>query len=159
MTATASRRAVLAGMASLPAAPIPAIAAISEKNGGALTNQELAAPAFEPIPEFRVIGPEQREKHEKFLNNIAVNSRIAITLLGKTKPEMIEIMRNLCTGTCIEDDPATSMVLGLNEARKDTEALLKFLSSAEARAMSALGNLAMEEEAAASQPCVEHGAI
>jgi hypothetical protein len=60
------------------------------------THEELAAMEFEPWPHFVNFGkdPEAMERHEEVLRTISITSRFAVSMLGKTKDELIESVRH-----------------------------------------------------------------
>jgi hypothetical protein len=98
------------------------------------THEELAALEFEPDPNFVNFGksPESMEHHEEALRTISITSRFAVSLLGKTKAELIESVRHFDED---RDDEANSMTFlsYLTAGREKLEALLDFVTAAEIR--------------------------
>jgi hypothetical protein len=98
------------------------------------THEELAAMSFEPWPGFVGFGkdPQAMEHHEEFLRAISIASRFAVSLLGKTKTELIESVRHFDED---RDEEANSMTFltYLTDAREKAEALLRFITTAECR--------------------------
>ena len=97
------------------------------------THEELAAMDFKPWPPFINFGKdhEAMEHHEQVLRTISITSRFAVSMLGKTKAELVESVRNLDK----DHDEADSMTFlkYLTEGREKVEALLDFITTAEAR--------------------------
>jgi hypothetical protein len=85
---------------------------------------------FEPWPHFVNFGkdPEAMERHEEVLRTISITSRFAVSLLGKTKAELIESVRHFDKD---HDEEANSMTF--LKYREKVEALLNFITTAEAR--------------------------
>jgi hypothetical protein len=106
------------------------------------THEELAALEFAPESHFVGVGqdPTRMETHEEFLRQINIMSRFAIGLLGKTKQELIDTVRNMD-----EDERTTAdscqFLEYLTDARGKAEALLNFLTSAEIRHACAMANV------------------
>jgi hypothetical protein len=103
-----------------------------------ITHQQLAAQLFEPVPDFINLNakPTVREDHERRLEEIGAVSRIALHLLGKSKPELIPDLRAM---GCVHaaDDLFRSIV----EGREAAQALVRLIESAETRVAVALANV------------------
>jgi hypothetical protein len=110
------------------------------------SHEELAAMQFEPWPSF--VGFEQKpgnvEKHRDQINNIGTMSKFAIAVLGLTKDELIEKVRQIDGG----GDPevtADNFLRYLVYAREDLEELLTIVTTAEYRHACAIANVYAED--------------
>jgi hypothetical protein len=112
------------------------------------THEQLAAMPFEPFPGFVNFGqdPEAMEHHEEFLRSISVASRFALSMLGKTKAELIESVRHFDKD---HDEEANSMTFltYLTDAREKAETLLSFITTAECRHACAMAVVYSDDDA------------
>jgi hypothetical protein len=100
----------------------------------------LAELNFEPIDGLDEVDfDESREGLAKIM-------RFAITLLGKSKPELIEIVRAMSKDT--GEDAVGLILRELGEATAELEAMLDFVGTARLRIASAAANVFPELAAA-----------
>jgi hypothetical protein len=140
-----SRRSLLAGIAATAAAPVPGLAAglMALPDGEKLaTIADYQGLEFEAVPEFA--GSEASRRIRSEVSDFATAAIIALNLLGKTKPELIEIARWARDEPEPGDDDSTvadTTFHMLADARDKAEALLSFITSAQIRFLSAAASL------------------
>jgi hypothetical protein len=108
------------------------------------TIEQLAAIEFQPVAEFIDYPAALPAIHEK-LNRLYAGGCIGIGLLGKTKAQLVEIVRGL-EG---DDKPsAEGFHECLTDAREYAEELAQFLTAAETRFAVAMAVTAIDHRAA-----------
>jgi hypothetical protein len=112
-----------------------------------LTVEQLAALKFEPIAEF-IDFEAARPNIQESLNRLYTMGSVAIGLLGKTKAELREFVRNLDANSDPSD--ATGFHELITDAREYAEGLVQFLTAAEIRFAVALASEEQCEGAGAS---------
>jgi hypothetical protein len=117
------------------------------------THDELAAIDFEAVPEFLCddgIGPgtpELRENFKKMLSDLGIASRTAMAVLGKSKPELIEIVRDLGAGAeNEEEDTAIGLAKILSAGSDNAKRLYELIHAAELRTMCSLANCCHDDD-------------
>jgi hypothetical protein len=110
------------------------------------SHEELAAMTFEPWPIF--VDFEKKsgnlEKHRDQLQNVGTMSAFAIAVLGLTKDQLIEKVRQIDSG----GDPevtADNFLRYMVFAREDLEELLTIVTTAEYRHACAIANVYAED--------------
>jgi hypothetical protein len=92
------------------------------------THEELAAMEFKPETYF--VGfdknPQAMEEHEEKLRSIGIMSRFAIVNLGKTKEELIEVVRSMDEHMNPQVNSG-NFLMWLTGGREKVEALLNFM--------------------------------
>jgi hypothetical protein len=111
------------------------------------THQQLAELDFQPCPEFVKFdtNPDAMEEHEDKLRSLGWMSRFALATLGKTKPEVIEMVRKMDEDKDIESS-SVKFLWYMTGAREDIEALLAMITSAEIRMACAIANVYEDNE-------------
>jgi hypothetical protein len=99
---------------------------------------ELAALEFEPVSEFREISCIKDARYSASLSSTATAIKIALRIIGKSKPEMIAMVQDLGHVT------AEETVDHLVEAREMLTSYLETVEAAEIRMVVALANCAAE---------------
>jgi hypothetical protein len=115
------------------------------------THQELAAMEFEPWPSF--IGfdnkPGAAEGHRDQILNLGRMSKFAIAVLGLTKEQLIEKVREIDANAEANDDEndvtADNFLRYMVCAREDLEELLTIVTTAEYRHACAIANVYAED--------------
>lgn len=101
------------------------------------------------MPEFVEIDKEQTQRHEANLHDVAVTSRVAIRLLGKTKSELVAVARALdavgAGGKTVYDETIDNLKSGIEISKAFTEAM----EAAEWRLLCAATVIALETAVAA----------
>jgi hypothetical protein len=141
-----SRRSLVASAAALPALAVPAVTAAASvlADHHPCTPEELAALEFEAIPQYAADGigpgtPEFRKALEGTLRCVAIGTRMAFVVLGKTKQELIEIHQSLLADD--NEEAAIELLDSVTNARKLTEELVGVLKAAEVRSLCAAREL------------------
>jgi hypothetical protein len=107
-----------------------------------LSHQEMAAQEFEPIPQLagsKAKTFEELKKHQERLDDFCVLARMALAILGQTKPELIEAL----TGMDREGgyDEVEGFVKSFAHGAERGESLVHFLRSAQLRLTVAMHNV------------------
>jgi hypothetical protein len=110
------------------------------------SHEELAAMTFEPWPIFVDFEkkPGNLEKHRDQIHNVGTMSKFAIAVLGLTKDQLIEKVRQIDGG----GDPevtADNFLRYMVFAREDLEELLTIVTAAEYRHACAMANVYAED--------------
>jgi hypothetical protein len=118
---------------------------MKQKPKSIVTHAELAAMAFEPVPEFVGLTSEAKETHEAKLQDISVVSRMAIHFLGLKKAEAIDKLRRWAAtdGAAAPDEMLKTFAHG----RELTQRLVVMLEAAETRFAVALANVVDQDGA------------
>jgi hypothetical protein len=99
-------------------------------NNPIITHEQMAALHFEPVPTFVGLSDdfEKLERHEGFLRKIAIISRVAVSMLGLTRAEIIENIRK-------EENPRRDdeMLKWLMDGREAADELVDMIRQAETR--------------------------
>jgi hypothetical protein len=107
-----------------------------------ITHEQLAATEFEADTYFVEFdkNPKAMEEHEAKLRSMGVMSRFAVSMLGKTKAELIEAVRSMDEK---EDEEVNSgkFLWYMTGAREQMEALLAFITTMEIRWAIAAANV------------------
>jgi hypothetical protein len=112
------------------------------------SHKELAAIEFEPWPRF--VGfdnkPGAMEGHRDQIINLGRMSKFAIAILGMTKEQLIEKVREIDAKAENDDDvTADSFLRHIVYAREDLEELLTIVTTAEYRQACAMANVYAED--------------
>jgi hypothetical protein len=110
-----------------------------------LSHEEMAAQEFEPVPQLR--GPkaqtfEELRKHQQRLDDFCVSVRMALSVLGQTKAELIEglvAMEKAVGGEGFDD--VEDFVKSFGNAADQAATLVHFLRSAHLRLSVAMHNV------------------
>jgi hypothetical protein len=157
---TLSRRETLARLSAAaavvisPAAASPLTELTTSPTGTEqlCTIEQLAAIDFQPIAEFidyAAALPKIREK----LNRLYTAAGVGIGFLGKTKAQLVEIVREL---DGVDDPCAVGFHECLTEAREYAEGLVQFLTAAETRFAVAMAVTAIEQGAPPAASAAGH---
>jgi hypothetical protein len=103
-----------------------------------ITHQQLADQQFEPVADFVNISDslEKQRSHAAKMQRFEITLRMAIALLGKTKAELIEGVKNM--------EGADELLREFSEASDLAKELASMISSAECRVACALANVCDE---------------
>jgi hypothetical protein len=104
----------------------------------------LAEMEFEPIDGLEEVDLDESQE------GLAKMLRLAITLLGKSKPELIEIVKAMSNET--GDGLVGLMLREMGEATSNLEAMLDCVGTARLRVASAAANVFPETAAAVDEP-------
>jgi hypothetical protein len=112
------------------------------------THEELATMEFEPWPSFVDFEnkPGAVEGHRDQILNLGKMSKFAIAILGMTKEQLIDKVREIDANAESDDDlTADSFLRYLVCAREDLEELLTIVTTAEYRQACAIANVYAED--------------
>ena|ERR1700722_18098176 len=108
-----------------------------------ITMQQLVDQEFEAVAEFANFQTDVASvvAHEEKLRNIAIGSRFAITVLGRSKAELIDLVKSM-----VEQEDGESEIEALHKCLVDSrnlaEALTEMMMTAECRVAVAIANTA-----------------
>jgi hypothetical protein len=107
-----------------------------------LSHKEMAGQEFEPVPQLagsKAKTFEEFKKHQERLDDFCVMVRMALTILGQTKAELIAFL----TATDKEDgfDAVEAFVKSFADGAERGETLVHFLRSAQLRLSVAMHNV------------------
>jgi hypothetical protein len=115
------------------------------------SHAELAAMEFEPWPSFIDFDnkPGAAEGHRDQILNLGKMSKFAIAILGMTKEQLIEKVRELDANAEASGDDVTAdnFLRYMVYAREDLEELLTIVTTAEYRHACAIANVYAEDGA------------
>jgi hypothetical protein len=111
-------------------------------NNPVCSHDELAAIDFQPVATFVGLPNDlsKLERHESFLRSIAIISRVAVSMLGLSKAEVVE---NIRKGGDQEHD--VEMLEWLADGRKSATELLDMITRAECRYACAMASVYNED--------------
>jgi hypothetical protein len=112
------------------------------------SHEELAAMEFEPWPSFVDfdIKPGAAEGHRDQILNLGRMSKFAIAILGMTKEQLIEKVREIDANAEDENDlTADNFLRHMVYAREDLEELRTIVTTAEYRHACAIANVYAED--------------
>jgi hypothetical protein len=104
-----------------------------------LTHKQFAAQDFEPT----AFGPKFSAAHDDILKAFAIASRVAVAVLEKSKPQLIEVVRALDVAHGEEANKA--FLDTLRQGIERAKLLMELITNAEARCMVALANIYKED--------------